>query len=575
MHAYSELHILLQSVYERMAMLLENIESFDGGILQSQLNLKRQKRLLINAQDELLQARMVPIGTVLQRFPPLLQQLVTSHHKPATLSLSGTQVLIDKAVAEKLYDPLLHLIRNAFDHGIESAELRRQAGKPETGQISVRAYHQGNRTTIEIQDDGQGLHWDRIRKRAVERQLLSLEQAQQASASQLTDLLFEPGFSTASQITQLSGRGIGLDVVRSQIQALQGSISINSVAGAGTTFLLQFPLTLTTERLLICQSKGINYALLTQSVEQILFPKADRIEVKPGQDSQQFLRWGESAQQLVPIRSLAQLMDYRYPLIGHTHQSQLSAFPLERKSSGQTDPLLLIRQRDQLLCLAVDRIMVEQELVIKSLGTRPTVPAYIQGYSVLGDGGLALVIDPLILVGQTWSTGHARLATVPIRSLAATGGDLVLLPAAQPQASAPESPGSAYVKPQQTILIVDDSITQRQAISLTLQNAGYTVLQAGDGEEALAKLQQSDQIRLVICDIEMPKMNGFEFLEAYRQHADLTSIPVVMLTSRSGQKHRQTALNLGARGYLTKPCAEQELLKTLAGFLNASLAPVG
>ncbi|NJK61896.1 MAG: hypothetical protein HC921_03680 [Synechococcaceae cyanobacterium SM2_3_1] len=207
---YDELHLFLQRLHEDMAQLAEGIESFDLFVQQSRLHLKKQKRLLTNGQEDLLQARMVPLGQVFNRFPPVLQQLCTSHQKSVDLRLQGTQVLIDKVIAEKLYDPLLHLVRNAFDHGIEAVDRRRQRGKPDTGMILLQAYHQGNRTTIEIQDDGGGLNYDKIRQRAQERQLLSPNELATATSAQLAELLFQPGFSTADQVSQLSGRGGGV-----------------------------------------------------------------------------------------------------------------------------------------------------------------------------------------------------------------------------------------------------------------------------------------------------------------------------------------------------------------------------
>ena len=236
MDVYSDLHLLLQNLTEQMMQLGEQIESIEGLAQTLRFSRGKRKQLLSQAQDDLLEARMVPLAKVFNRFPRLMQQMVAAHQKPAQLHLIGSDVLIDKVFVEKLYEPLLHLIRNAYDHGLESAEKRRQQGKPETGQITVEAYHQGNRITIEIRDDGQGLDWERIRQSAVEKQLLTPEEAANLSEEQLADLLFEPGFSTTEKISQLSGRGIGLDVVRSQFQAWQGSVSIKSNRGEGTTF---------------------------------------------------------------------------------------------------------------------------------------------------------------------------------------------------------------------------------------------------------------------------------------------------------------------------------------------------
>ncbi|MEH2354010.1 hybrid sensor histidine kinase/response regulator [Nostoc sp.] len=579
MDNYSELHILLQNLTEDMVQLGERIEAVNGLVQQSRFSLGKRKQLLSGAQEDLLQARMVPLGTVLNRLPRLLQQMVATYHKPVELKLGGTKVLVDKAISEQLYDPLLHMIRNAFDHGIEPVETRRQQGKPETGTITIKAYHQGNRTTIEVRDDGRGLNWEAIRQRAIEKHLLTPEEAAYASEDQLADLLFEPGFSTAKQVGELSGRGIGLDVVRTQLQALQGSIVVRSLSGQGTTFMLQLPLSLTTARLLVCQSQGITYGLLSEGVSQVLLPQPEQIQVQQslhGQGSQKFWQWGEGQNlQLVPIRSLANLLDYKYPLFTQDHNLNLSPFPVKQRNT--VEPLLLLETEHQYLCLQVDQILVEQELVIKSLGRVLTLPSYIQGYSVLGNGSLTLIVDPLELVRQTWETD--MIPTSPASSLATKllpapepvltlEGQQSQLTITQPQQQ-PMEVNTAVAQPNRLmVLVVEDSVVQRQSLVQTLQKADYQVLQAGDGREAIAQILQHGDVDLVICDIEMPQMNGFEFLEHRRQDERLSGIPVVMLTTRSGQKHRQLALALGAKAYMTKPYSEQNFLTAIAELVN-------
>ncbi|MFN6570148.1 response regulator [Dendronalium sp. ChiSLP03b] len=580
MDTYSELHIFLQNLTEDMVQLGERIEAFNALVQQSRFSLGKRKQLLSGAQEDLLQARMVPLGTVLNRFPRLLQQMVATYHKPVELKLTGTKVLVDKAISEQLYDPLLHMIRNAFDHGIEPIETRRQQGKPETGTITIQAYHQGNRTTIEIRDDGRGFNWESIRQRAIEKHLLTSEQAAYTSEDQLAELLFEPGFSTANQIGELSGRGIGLDVVRTQLQTLQGSIVVRSLSGQGTTFTLQLPLSLTTARLLVCQSQGITYALLSEGISQVLLPQPEQIQVQQslhGQGMQKFWQWGEGQhQQLVPIRPLANLVDYKYPLFTQDHNLTLSPFPVKQRNT--VEPLLLLQTEQQYLCLQVDQILVEQELVIKSLGRVLTLPSYIQGYSVLGNGSLTLTIDPLELVRQTWETDMmptSQASSLTTKLLPAPEPVLTLegqqseLTITQPQQQ-PIEVNTAVAQPNRVaVLVVEDSVVQRQSLVQTLQKADYQVLQAGDGREAIAQMLQHGNVNLVICDIEMPRMNGFEFLEHHRQDERLAGIPVVMLTTRSGQKHRQLALALGAKAYLTKPYSEPNFLAAIAELVNS------
>ena len=580
MDVYSDWHLLFQNLTEQMMHLGEQIEALEGFTQNFSFHLGKRKQLLSGAQEDLLQARMLPLATVLNRFPRILQQMVASHQKPAALKVIGSEVLIDKVIVEKLYDPLLHLIRNAYDHGLESSDIRRQQNKSEEGNITIRAYHQGNLTTIEVSDDGQGLNWEGIRSKAIAKKLLTPEQAASASERQLAEVLFEPGFSTADKISQLSGRGIGLDVVRSQLQPLQGSISVNSVLGQGTTFVLKFPINLTTAHLLICESQGIIYALLSEVIDQVLLPQPDQIQHQHstiGQNQQSFLCWGEkSNQQLIPIYPLNNLIDYQYPTFLKDKITSLSIFPVKPKNSVK--PLLMLKHQQQKLCLQVDQILVEQELVIKSFGNTITLPNYIQGYSILGDGSLTLVIDLAVLVTQTQGTNLTAndliekfsAQTPAILKPVVTIEKEVLPSTTQDKSSQIVNRNqSSSLSSSKKVLVVDDSVVQRQTLTQDLTKANYKVLQAGNGQEALAKLNQhSEDIQLVICDVEMPYMNGFEFLSYWREDARFSEIPVIMLTTRSGQKHRRLALALGAKVYFTKPYSNQQLLETIAQILE-------
>ena len=566
---YSDLSILLQNMTDDLTELGLRVEAFAEMIQKSRVTLGKRKQLLADAQTELFAARMVEISSVLNRFPRLLQQMVASHRKPAELKLIGTTVSIDKIIAEKLYDPLLHLIRNAYDHGVESSEARAAQGKPATGQLTIKAYHQGDRTTIEVSDDGQGLNWPKIRKRAIDLNLLPANQADTASEAQLAEIMFAPGFSTADQVNDLSGRGIGLDVVRDRLSTLQGSIDVRSVTGKGTTFTMQFPLNLTTARLLICESQGVAHALRSEAISQVLLPSADRIQTQSSlmeRGTAKFLRWGEGkTQKLIPIYPLNDLLEYHCPMVASA-QGALSIFPTQTKNSSNA--LLLIDIDDEQICLEVNRILVEQELVVKSLGQTFGLPHYIQGYSVLGDGSLTLALDPVELLAQV-----RNISTAPKFSP-------TKLAALQPAIQAALAPGeeieTAELPPEPTpepvitttkqlqVLVVDDSLVQRQSLVRSLTKAGCQVIQASHGREGLLRLQEHPRIRLIVCDIEMPQMNGFEFLSHCRQDAKLSQIPIVMLTTRGGQKHRQLAMTLGAKDYLTKPQSERDLLNIIS-----------
>ena len=566
---YSESQLLVQSILEDTVQLTEAAEAIDLFSTQSSQTLEKQRRMLLNTRDTLMEARMLPLGDIFGRFPRVLQQLEVLHDKPVTLELRGTEVLVDKVVVEKLYGPLLHLVRNAFAHGIEPPQIRQLQGKPPKGLIEISAYHRGRLLVIEVRDDGQGLDFEQIRQQVVERQLVSPERASRLNEAQLTDFLFEPGFSTTSEVNDLSGRGIGLDMVKAQLQALQGSMAVYSQPQQGTTFVLRIPLSLTIAKLLLTQAGSKTYALLADAIEQILIPQAEQIR---SWDGGKVLRWGNGdAEQLIPIYQLSNVLDYASGLPEPpVPSSKYSVVPQE-----QVMPVVLIRCQDKLLGLEVDQLLGEQELVIRPLGSMIAPPSYIYGGSILADGRLTLVLDGAVLMESLCSqqtagtSGTSKAlpggyeADTPYYAIATrdvTDSTPPRLTSRQQQRLLPAPTAPNRARLEKRILVVDDSITVRQTLVLTLQKAGYQVLQAKDGYEAIEQLQHQTDIQVVICDIEMPRMNGFEFLKHRQQDRVLADIPVVMLTSRSASKHRLIASELGATGYLTKPYLEHELL---------------
>ncbi len=568
---YSDLSILIQNLTDEIAELGVQVGNLAEMTQKARMTTNKRQQLLAEAQSELFEARMVEIAGVLNRFPRLLQQMVASHRKPAQLQLIGSEVSIDKIIAEKLYDPLLHLVRNAYDHGIETPEQRAAQGKSPTGTLTIKVYHQGNRTRIEVSDDGQGLNWPKIRQRAIDMHLLDPGHA--PTEAELAEIMFAPGFSTAEKVNDLSGRGIGLDVVRDRIGALQGTIDVRSVAGKGTTFVMQFPLNLTTTRLMICESQGGVHALRSEAISQVLLPSADRIVSQSlafSQDKANFLRWGDDAnQKLIPIYPLHSLLDYRCE-VASGDRAAASLFPAKSKNS--TTAMLLLEIDDRQICLEVDRILVEQELVVKSLGQTFGLTNYIQGYSVLGDGSLTLALDPVELIARVHnntSTSQSiptKLPTLPqtTQPALAPASDTSLPDEVASTLNELNNRASAQPGRQMQVLVVDDSLVQRQSLARSLTKAGCQVIQASHGREGILRLQEHPRIRLVVCDIEMPQMNGFEFLSYCRKDPKFSQIPIVMLTTRGGQKHRDLAMTLGAKDYLTKPQSDRDLLDIIA-----------
>jgi chemotaxis family two-component system sensor histidine kinase/response regulator PixL len=570
MDRYGAVHTQVQTILENLVQLEESVEDIGLFARQSNQTLDQQQHQLTQLRDELVWARMLPLSEVLNRFPRTLRDLSVTYQKPAKLKLTGVDVLIDRAILGKLYDPLLHLLRNAFDHGIESAELRQKQGKPEQGQIEICAFHQGNQTIIEIRDDGQGLDLERISHRVRELGWLSAEQIAKLAPAQLIEMIFEPGFSTATQVNELSGRGFGLDVVRSQLQAIRGTVSVSSTAGQGTTFILSLPLTLTITQLILCLAGSLPIALPADNIEDILTPISSQLQQT---DTQSFLNWRE---QTIPIYSLNNLLNYHCPIPEGIFGQILAAFPTSKDWAA---PVIVLRREQQVFALAVERIITEQELVVKPFGESITPPSYLYGCTILGDGSPVPVVDAATLLAVRLRQS-ATLRT-DWQSNLANESTLILnleLGAYPPIASAPKiNP----IPQAPTILVVDDAVTLRRTLALFLEREGYRVVQAQDGREAIDQFQQvinqqaasqpvtdlQPIVKLIICDIEMPNMNGFEFLSYRRQDPVLAAVPVAILTSRSNEKHRWLAMQLGATAYFTKPYLEQEFLTAIKGLM--------
>lgn len=551
MDRYGAIHPLVQRILEEIVQLEEAVEDIALFAEQSSQILERKQQVFSQLQDELMRARMLPLGEVLKRFSRMLRDLSHTYSKPVNLKLRGTEVQVEKAILEKLYDPLLHLLRNAFAHGIESPDIRRQQGKPDNGEILICAYYKGNQTIIEVKDDGRGLNLGQIRSHVVELGWLSPLEAASASKEQLLEFIFEPGFSTTNCVSELSGRGMGLDVVRSQLRSLRGSVSVSSFPGEGTTFTLRLPLTLTIANLIVCSTGKTTVALPADSIESIVTTQSDCIN-RTG--TQQLLRWRE---QIVPIHRLADLLEYNRPMLEISgNQAPVTTTAVEEKDLS----MLLLRWEGELLALEVDCLLAEQELPIKPFGSLVSPPKYTYGCTLLGNGSLVPVINGASLLEYVLERQQNRDRTTESHLRARDSINLFRRQAV------------AIAKIERpTVLVVDDSTTMRQTLTLSLQKAGYRVLSARDGLEALEKLQQPPAVQLVLCDIEMPNLNGFEFLCQWRQDPQLAKIPVAMLTSRSNDKHRRLATQLGAIAYFTKPYIELEFLQAIKNILEQNV----
>ncbi|MGD1862047.1 MAG: response regulator [Leptolyngbyaceae cyanobacterium] len=546
---YSELQLLVQASLEKTVQQAESSEVVEFLVGQTNQILAKQQRLVSSLRETILEARMQPLGNVLYRFHQALERLTTQYNKPAALKIQGSDVLVDKVIADKLYDPLLHLVRNAFDHGIEPPELRQQRGKSAPAQIQIQAGQAGRHLLIRVWDNGRGLDLEAIREKAIDSQLITEATAQTLTPAQTIDLLFEPGFSTVDQVDDLSGRGIGLDAVRAQVQALQGKVTVSHRTGQGTCFTLRIPANLVIAKLLLCQAQDKVYALMTDAIEQILIPRSDQLRTWKGG---KVLSWQLDGQdRLISVVALSNALHYNAAIPNGYRQNtdQTLATPA-------ANPMILLRCQDGLMGLEVDQLLGEQELFIRPLGAVMALPNYLYGCTILPDGHLTLVVDSIALTQKL-------IERSPQNSIVAEQ-ELILQEQEAANGALPKSANTS----KRTVLIVDDSITVRRTLTKTLRQAGYSVLQAKDGTDALQQLQRID-VEAILCDIEMPGMNGFEFLKARQQDPTLQVIPTIMLTSRTGAKHQLLAKELGATTYLTKPYLAPQLLETLAEVLES------
>ena len=547
--AEEKLHQLLELTASSNSELADLAEKIKSHNIQTTRDTQKQQRMLLNMRDELIETRMSPIGRLFDRFPRLLKQLSVTHDKNAELDIKGSHILIDKTIEQKLYDPLLHLIRNSFDHGLEKPEERAQTNKPKTGTVFLRAYYQGSQTIIEVGDDGKGINIEKIKQTGIEKNLISAEQAAVTPPSQLLELLFEPGFSTADKLSDLSGRGVGMDVVRTQIEELNGTISIESTLGKGTTFSLQIPLTLTIAKLMLVRGSGMTYALLIDAIERIILPTSKEVQIFEGQ---KILHWPtQDDVEMVPVRQLSNTIEYPRTIP-----------QLKTSESALNNPILLLRRQNGFIGLEVDRVLGEQELVIRPLGSAIIPPRYVYGCSVLKDSSLTLVIDGATLVkdSQYRSNTMNQRAFLSGTSLQALPGNSSVDVRQLPPASAPLP---------QSILVIDDSNSLRRTIAMSLEKVTQQVFQADNGISALTELKKSGEVEFIVCDLEMPLMNGFQFLKAVKNNPDYQDLPVIILTSRDSDKHRSLATELGASAYLVKPCPEQELINTISKVMQS------
>ncbi|PSF38343.1 histidine kinase [Aphanothece hegewaldii CCALA 016] len=539
MDRFTGFHLLSQDIIELIVRVREASSDIQFVVDESEQVTRSLRQATTQLQESMTKSRMVPFAQIADRLPRAIRDISLKINKQAKLQVDGRDVLIDKMILEHLNSPMVHLANNAIAHGIESPEERIKAGKPPIGTITVRSFLQGNQTVIVVTDDGAGIDAENVKAKAIEKGLITPEEARIYTSQDVYELLFHPGFSTKDKADDFAGRGVGLDVVRTSLTEVRGTVSIDSVLGKGTTFTIRLPLTLTICKALYCLSNHARIAFSMDGVEDMKDFNAH--DIRLNDDGQKCIVWSGN---LLPIQPLADLLSYNRQI------SRSSVYG--GKPEDDHLAIVILRGGTSLLAVQVDQVLGEQEIVIKQIEGPVPKPPGIAGATVLGDGSVMPIGDVLELI----EIAQGRLRT----DLGNPWRKVNLPPVVE-----------MVPKQESTVLIVDDSITVRELLSLSFSKAGYRVEQARDGQEAWEKLRSGLPCDIVFCDIEMPRMNGLELLSNLLKDEQLAQIPIAMLTSRGAERHRQVAAKLGASGYFTKPYTEKDLLDAAQRMINGEV----
>ena len=507
----------LQELTRMLAESVDDVASFQESLARTvdgaNEELASQARMTRDLQRDLMRVRMVPFASLSERLFRVARQTAKETDKRVNLDIRGGAVEIDRGVLEQMAAPFEHLLRNAIVHGIEPRAARQDAGKAETGELLVQVSQHGNEVLIVFGDDGAGLDLERIRAKALENGLLAEEDA--ASDQDVTELIFEPGFSTADTLTELAGRGVGMDVVRSEAQALGGRVAVVSEPGQGARFTITLPLTLAVAQVVLVTAGGRTHAVPSTLVE--------RVEQVRELDLAAAIEAGS-----ISLAGAALALHALPALLGEDDE--------ERTARQRSTPVLVLGGGAGRIALRVDEVLGNREVVVKHIGPQLSRVPGIAGATVLGSGEIVLILDPLAL-------------------------------AQQPQAAAQVKKEVARQVRRPTVMVVDDSLTVRRVTQRLLEREGYRVQLAKDGVEALELIGQGAP-DLMLVDIEMPRMDGFDLTRNVRGNEATKDIPIIMITSRTADKHRNVALGLGVNAYYGKPYQEPVLLAAIEELLK-------
>ncbi len=522
---FSRMQELTRFLAESLGDVITLHQGLQKNLDETELAIHAQARLNRELQQGLMGVRLVPLGNLADRFYRVVRQTAKELDKKANLELKGTRTELDRSVLEKITGPFEHLLRNAIAHGIETPEARLRAGKPEIGEISIDAVQRGNEVVLTVGDDGAGLNYPRIRQKAIEAGLLAPDV--ELPEAQLAQFIFMSGFSTATEVSQISGRGVGMDVVKNEITSLGGRVEIASTPGRGTTFTISLPLTLAVTQAVMLRAGPITYAVPAVMIEQVQEYKAEPYAEIAAKGE---IAWKDNR---YPLRSLL-------PLLGE----------IDTPTPARQIPVLLLKSGVQRAAIRVDEIIGNREVVVKTIGPQLSRLAGIAGATVLGNGQVVLILNPVQLVHREQPAFEVPRAPMPQETALMVE----------------EKSGNPLV------MVVDDSLTVRKITSRMLTREGYEVATAKDGVDGLQQLQD---IRpdCILLDVEMPRMDGFEFARNVRADSRTRHIPIIMITSRTADKHRNHATEIGVNEYMGKPYQEDQLLALIRRYTQeAALA---
>jgi chemosensory pili system protein ChpA (sensor histidine kinase/response regulator) len=511
MDRYSNLQQLSRSLMESISDLHSIQEMLDNTTRESETLLLQQSRVSTDLQEGLLRTRMIPFASLAPRLRRIVRQSASELGKKVELRLDGADGEMDRTVIERIVAPLEHMLRNAVAHGIEKSPVRKKAGKPTVGVISIAFRREGPEIVLQVSDDGQGMNLDAIRERAIERDMMLPDAS--LPDGEVMQFILQTGFSTASKVTQIAGRGVGMDVVNSEVKQLGGSLHIDSKTGGGSVFTVRLPYTLAINQALLVRAGEDNFCIPLGGVESVV--RVDRNELAASYAT----------------------ADPVYEYAGNSYQlkhlgSMLRTGEPDSDAESSRVPVLLVRIGEIRVALQVEALIGNREIVVKPLGAQLSSVTGVSGATILGDGRVVMILDLPAIVRMSSKLGK---------------------PAMQPTREAKE---------RLLVMVVDDSITVRKVTTRLLERQGFEVLTAKDGIDAMGVMQ--DRLPdMMLLDIEMPRMDGFELASHMRNDERLRHIPITMITSRTGDKHRERARQIGIDHYLGKPYQEHELLETI------------